>query len=140
MSDSPPSDPAAPFDRRLLRRRRDRAAAGLQAHEFLFREAAERLADRLDDVRRKFPLALDLGCHGGQMAATLTGRGGIERLIQCDLSPAMARHAAANGLPALAADEEHLPFAGESFDLILSCLDLACVIHLPVELPQLPPL
>jgi len=136
MSDSLIPDGASPFDRRLLRRRRDRAAAGLNAHDFLIREAAERLADRLDDIRRKFPLALDLGCHGGQMAATLTGRGGIERLIQCDLSPAMARHAAANGSPALAADEEYLPFAGESFDLILSCLDLHWINDLPGALLQ----
>jgi len=126
-----------PFDRRLLRRRRDRAAAGLEAHDFLIREAAERLADRLDDVRRKFPLALDLGCHGGQMATVLAGRGGIERLIQCDLSPAMARRAAAGGDPSLAADEEFLPFAKESFDLVLSCLDLHWVNDLPGALLQI---
>ena len=137
MSHDQKSDSTAPFDRRLLRRRRDRAAAGLDAHDFLIREAAERLADRLDDVRRKFPLALDVGCHGGQMAATLAGRGGIEQLIQCDLSPAMARLAAANGSPALAADEEFLPFADGSFDLILSCLDLHWVNDLPGALLQL---
>ena len=55
------------FDRRLVRRHRDRAAATLDAHDFLFREVAERLADRLDDVTRKFPLALDLGCRGGEI-------------------------------------------------------------------------
>ena len=37
-------DSTAPFDRLLLRRRRDRAAADLGAHDFLIREAAERLA------------------------------------------------------------------------------------------------
>ena len=137
MSDAPTPDPAAPFDRRLLSRRRERAAAGLDRHDFLFREAAERLADRLDDVRRKFPLALDLGCHSGQLAATLHGRGGIEQLIQCDLSPTMARRASANGFPALAADEELLPFANGSFDLILSCLDLHWVNDLPGALLQI---
>jgi NADH dehydrogenase [ubiquinone] 1 alpha subcomplex assembly factor 5 len=119
------------FDRRLVRRHRDRAAANLEAHDFLFREVAERLADRLDDVTRKFPLALDLGCHGGEIAAVLRGRGGIETLIQCDLSSAMARRAAANGNPTLAADEEVLPFAPESFDLILSGLSLHWVNDLP---------
>jgi len=119
------------FDRRLVRRHRDRAAANLSAHDFLFREVAERLADRLDDVTRKFPLALDLGCHGGEIAAVLRGRGGIETLIQCDLSQAMARRAAANGNPTLAADEEALPFAPESFDLIISGLSLHWVNDLP---------
>jgi NADH dehydrogenase [ubiquinone] 1 alpha subcomplex assembly factor 5 len=130
-------DPTVPFDRLLLRRRRDRAAAELSAHDFLIREAAERLADRLDDVRRKFPVALDLGCHGGQIASILAGRGGIEHLIQCDLSPAMARRAAANGSASLAADDEFLPFAKDSFDLVLSCLNLHWVNDLPGALLQI---
>src|SRR5262249_19328833 len=108
------------FHRRLVRRRRDAGAASLEVHDFPFREVAERLADRLDDVTRKFPQALDLGCHGGALAAALRGRGGIETLVQCDLSTAMARRAAANGRPSLAADEELLPFAPESFDLVIS--------------------
>ena len=124
------------FDRVLLRRRRDRAAAGLRTHDFLFAEAAERLADRLDDVTRKFPLALDLGCHDGTLARALAGRGGIETLVQCDLSPAMAQ-AAANGAPSLAADEEALPFAAERFDLIVSVLGLHWVNDLPGALIQI---
>jgi len=119
------------FDRRLVRRHRERAAANLEAHDFLFREIAERLADRLDDVTRKFPLALDLGCHGGEIAAVLRGRGGIETLVQCDLSAAMARRAAANGRPTLVVDEELLPFAPESFDLVISDLSLHWVNDLP---------
>ncbi len=119
------------FDRRLVRRHRDRAAAALDAHDFLFREVAERLADRLDDVTRKFPLALDLGCHGGEIAAALRGRGGIETLVQCDLSAAMAQWAAGNGRPTLAADEELLPFASKSFDLVISGLSLHWVNDLP---------
>ncbi len=125
------------FDRRLLRRRRDRAAAGLRAHDFLFIEAAERLADRLDDVTRKFAFALDLGCHDGTLARVLKGRGGIETLVQCDLSPAMARAAAGNGAPTLAADEEALPFARGSFDLIVSVLGLHWVNDLPGALIQI---
>jgi SAM-dependent methyltransferase len=119
------------FDRRLVQRHRDRAAARLDGHDFLFREVAERLADRLDDVTRKFPLALDLGCRGGEIAAALRGRGAIETLVQCDLSAAMARRAAANGNPTLAADEEALPFAPESFDLVISGLSLHWVNDLP---------
>src|SRR3546814_10533023 len=66
------------FDRRVLRHHRDRAAAGIADHDFLFREVAERLLDRLDDVRRRFPLALDLGCHHGVVAELLAGRGRSE--------------------------------------------------------------
>src|SRR3546814_19996422 len=77
------------FERRVLRHHRDRAAAGIADHDFLFREVAERLLDRLDDVRRRFPLALDLGCHPGVVAELLAGRGGVETLMQADLSPAL---------------------------------------------------
>jgi len=125
------------FDRSLVRKRRDRAAAGFAAHDFLVREAAERLADRLSDMTRRFPVALDLGCHTGEMAGTLGERGGIETLVQCDLSPAMAARAAANRHPTLVADEEWLPFAPASFDLVLSCLSLHWVNDLPGTLAQI---
>ena len=121
------------FDRDTVRRHRDRAAAGLAAHDFLLREAGERLVDRLADIRRRFPVALDLGCHDGRLAEQIGERGGIERLVRSDLSPAMAGRAAGRGLPgeALVADEERLPFAPESFDLVLSNLSLHWVNDLP---------
>lgn len=125
------------FDRSLLRKRRDRAAPHFSAHDFLVRDVAERLADRLSDVTRRFPLALDLGCHTGEIADTLAGRGGIGTLVQCDLSPAMAARAGANGHPTLAADEEWLPFADHSFDLVISCLSLHWVNDLPGTLLQI---
>ncbi len=125
------------FDRRLLRRRRDRAAARFADYDFLFQEVAERLAERLEEVTRRFPRALDLGGHGGLMAAALGARGGIEILVHADLSPAMARVAAKRGLISLAADEEFLPFAPASFDLIISNLSLHWVNDLPGALLQL---
>ena len=131
------SDPLNIFDRRLLRRRRDRAAVNLAAHDFLFAEVAERLTERLDDVTRKFPVALDLGCHGGALGRALGRRGGVETLVQCDLSPAMARAAASAGRPTLAADEEALPFGPRSFDLVMSVLSLHWVNDLPGALIQI---
>jgi NADH dehydrogenase [ubiquinone] 1 alpha subcomplex assembly factor 5 len=125
------------FDRSLVRKHRDRAAPRFAAHDFLVREVAERLADRLDDVTRRFPVALDLGCHTGEMADTLRGRGGIEHLVQCDLSPAMAGQAALNGHPTLVVDEEWLPFAPATFDLVISNLSLHWVNDLPGTLLQI---
>ncbi|OEJ66725.1 methyltransferase domain-containing protein [Magnetovibrio blakemorei] len=117
------------FERHAVRLHRNRAAALLDDHDFLFVEVADRLTERLDDVKRDFPLALDIGCHGGEVARSLTQgdhrRGNIETLIQCDPSPAMAQKAA-NGEHSLsfAADEEFLPIKPESFDLVLSNLSL----------------
>jgi SAM-dependent methyltransferase len=122
------------FDRGQIRRQRDRAAEGLAGYDFLLRDVADRLADRLPDVKRRFPLALDLGCHSGQIARVLGGRGGIETLVQSDLSAAMAARA---GPLAVVADEEFLPFAARSFDLVISNLSLHWVNDLPGSLVQI---
>ncbi len=125
------------FDRNAVRRHRDRAAARLSEHDFLFMEAAERLCDRLDDVKRKFETALDLGCHGGCVAKNLNGRGGIKNLTQTDISPAMVALAEKTGHPSVVADEENLPFDDGSFDLVLSNLSLHWVNDLPGALIQI---
>jgi len=130
------SDPIV-FDRTQVRRQRDRAAATLANHDFLLQESADRMIDRLEDVTRQFPVALDLGCHGGELARRLRGRFGIETLISSDLSPNMAQLAAQDGSLTLAADEETLPFAEGRFDLVVSNLSLHWVNDLPGALLQI---
>lgn len=126
------------FDRAALARQRDRRAAGFAAHDFLVREVAARLADRLLDIRRAFPAVLDLGCRTGVLAEALAAREDIELLVQADLSPRMARAAGAAGRgPVLVADEELLPFGPGSFDLVISCLNLHWVNDLPGTLAQI---
>ncbi len=120
------------FDRRALRRQRDRAAARIGEHDFLFDEVAARLVERLDDVRRDFAVALDLGCHGGNLGRRLAGR--VATVVQCDLSPAMAARGGGLGV---AADEEALPFRENSFDLVASALALHWVNDLPGALIQI---
>jgi len=125
------------FNRRAVRQHRDRAARGLAAHDFLFRETADRLADRLIDINRRFDLGLDLGCHGGELADTVQARERIGKFIQCDLSPAMAAAARSRcGQMSIAADEETLPFAPASFDIVISNLSLHWVNDLPGALKQ----
>jgi len=127
------SDAITVFDRRALRLRRERAA-GAGGGEFLFVEAAERLAERLEDINRVFPRALDLGCRDGLMARAIAARGGIVDLVQADPAPGFA--ARVGGLR-LAADPEILPFAAASFDVVLSALALHWVNDLPGALVQL---
>ena len=124
------------FDRRLLRERRTRAATDLHAHDFLLTEIAERLADRLSDIARAFPLALDLGARDGILARTLKGRGAIETLIQSDAALLNAQRARQGG-PSLVADEEALPFQAQCFDAVLSNLTLHWVNDLPGALAQI---
>lgn len=131
------------FNRRLVAGHRDRAAANFGDHDFLFNETAERLCDRLDDVRRTFDTALDLGCKTGIIGQTLKGRGGIKDLIGCDLSLAMIKQAgpkaamAAMAPMVIVADEEFLPFGARSFDLVISNLNLHWVNDLPGVLTQI---
>jgi len=127
------TDELTVFDRRLVRARRDRAAPGFDDFDFLFREVADRLADRLLDITRAFPMALELGAHTGVLKRILAGRGQIETLVQCDLSERMMRRA--DGL-AVVADEESLPFDAPRFDLVLSNLSLHWVNDLPGALVQ----
>jgi SAM-dependent methyltransferase len=124
------------FDRMLLRQRRRRAAMLAGDHDFLLREVGERLIDRLADVTRRFPLALDLSCRDGGLARQIAGRGGIETLFQCDVTPDSARRARAHG-PAFVADEEALPLRSQSLDAILSNLALHWVNDLPGALAQI---
>lgn len=129
------SNNAIVFDRALLRRRRDRAADRFAEHDFLFREVADRLADRLEDVRRSFPLALDLGAGDGALGRALTGRKGIETLAALEPSPNLTARNDSGALRA-AGDEEALPFADGVFDLIVSNLALHWVNDLPGALIQ----
>jgi len=124
------------FDRRAVRRNRDRAAAAWDDHDFLVAAAAEQLLERLSEVRRDFPLVLELGCHGGTLAPRLLGQNAVERVVQCDLAPRMACRAARNGQPAVAVDAEALTFPPGTFDLVVSLLDLQWVNDLPGALLQ----
>jgi len=128
------TDPLLVFDRATLRRRRERAARHWDGHSFLKREIASRVVERLDDIRRSFGLALDLGCHGDEVARALAGRGTVQMLVRADLGLGFARTAQG---PTVVADEEALPFAPQAFDLVLSAMDLHWVNDLPGTLIQI---
>ena len=119
------------FDRDAVRRHRDRAAPAVGRVADVLRDAAERLLDRLDDTTTRFSQALDVGGRG--VVAPLLRARGIE-VVSSDLSPAMA---ARNGGVCVAADEEFLPFAAGSFDLVVANLSLHWVNDLPGALIQL---
>lgn len=53
-------------------------------------QVCSRLLDRLEDVRRLFPVAVSLGTAGDVVARHVAGgRGGIERLVVVDSSQRM---------------------------------------------------
>ena len=108
------------FDRAARRRRRDRAAAAFAAHDFLRSQMIEGVTDRLDSVRRDFAEVLDLGCCDGALA--IEGA----RIARIDAGYAFARMAGG-----IQADEDRLPIADASFDLVVSVGVLDQVNDLP---------
>lgn len=114
------------FDRVLLRRRRAAAAARMAEAGFLHREVTHRLRERLDDIARRFDLALAVGWED-------RARPPAPRTVYADLAP--ERLGGAPG-PCVALDEEALPFAPHSFDLVLANLTLHWVNDLPGALVQ----
>lgn len=127
-------NPSLIFDRELIRRRRGRAAATIARHDFLLKNIAQHLLERLDDIRRPFGTVLDLGCHHGILGRMLLEKRPSCTLISCDPSPAMLELAPGTRV---VADEEYLPFQPDSFDLIISNLSLHWVNDLPGTLLQI---
>jgi SAM-dependent methyltransferase len=119
-----------PFDRRLRRLRRDRAARRFGEADYLFRAAADELIERLSIVKRDFRRALDLGCAGGYLTGRLRERG-LE-VVSCDAGAEFAAGAAG-----IQADEDRLPFEPGSFDLVVSVGVLDSVNDLPGALIQI---
>ncbi len=117
------------FDRKLVRARLQRATRAGFA-DFLLRRAAEDLDDRLGAITRPFPVALDLGTATDAAVDVLRRRAGTDRAIwaaPADVSPRAS----------LVADEERLPFADQSLNLVTSLLALQSVNDLPGTLIQI---
>lgn len=132
MNNPHPALPSAPlvFDRSAIRCKRNRAASLPGDGDFLHRWAMKEMAGRLSLVQRKFPRALQIG---GRTMLPHPDASGIETLIPLDLAE---KYIAGRPL-AVQADEEFLPFANGSLDLVLNVLNLHALNDLPGALIQM---
>jgi len=121
------------FDRPLVRANRARARKSWGKYGFLHNHVAEELSDRLLAVRRSFKTSVELGARTGAFAATEAGQK-LERLIGIDLVPPYesTKHSGY-----LIADEERLPLADASINLLIAPLCLHVVNDLPGTLRQI---
>ena len=119
------------FDRSLLRRRRQRARA-LGPETFLLDRVAQELGERLSAVLRHFGRAVDLGTPGDAVARVLAVSDKIGTLVRAS-DDAQGDAACLSVI----ADEEALPFADSSLDLVVSALALQFVNDLPGTLIQI---
>ncbi len=116
---------AEPFDRALRRLRRDRGALRFGTVAMLHDHLADELLARLAADGRRFEHALDLGCRDGRIGLPAA------RVTRLD-----SGHTFAHAAGAVQADEDRLPFADASFDLIASVGALHGVNDLPGCLVQ----
>ncbi|HLY05561.1 MAG TPA: methyltransferase domain-containing protein [Rhizomicrobium sp.] len=114
------------FDRRLYAGRRLRAERDAQ-YSFLLGHAGDNLAERLGTVKRHFSIALDLSTRDQSFGLFKTR---ADRWVRTALHPD-------SRAVCLVADEEALPFAAGSFDLVVSVLGLHAVNDLPGALVQI---
>ncbi len=119
------------FERRAVCLHRNRAAANMGRVAPVLDDLAGRLLDRLDDVKSRFTMALEIGGRGS-IAGQLAARG--MTVFSTDVSPRLA--AKARDMAA-AADPEALPFGARTFDLIIAHCSLHWVNDLPGALIQL---
>lgn len=119
------------FDRHLLRARRRRARA-LGPATFLLDRVAADLGERLSAVLRVFDVAVDLGTPTDAVRRALSQSGKITTLVAAEPNAS----ALDTAFPRVAADEEALPFADASLDLVVSALSLQFVNDLPGTLIQ----
>jgi len=121
------------FDRQILRARRARARK-LGAATFLLDRVAEDLAERLGAVLRRFEVAIDLGTPTDAVRRALALSGKAGTLIAAEPDAAVLP---AGSVPRVVTDEEALPFADASLDLVVSALSLQFVNDLPGTLIQI---
>ncbi len=125
------SSDAKIFDRRLLRVRRRRARA-LGPATFLLDHAATEMAERLSAVLRQFEIAVDLGASSDAVWHALAASGKIGTIVAAATDAAGLKKSVLR----IVADEEALPFADASLDLVVSVLNLQFVNDLPGTLIQ----
>ncbi|XP_067125244.1 arginine-hydroxylase NDUFAF5, mitochondrial-like [Centruroides vittatus] len=129
------------FDREAKRLQRNRAAMAkdVEVYDYLKEEIGYRISDRVFDIKRKFDVAVDLGCGRGFIGPHLN-KDVINCLIQFDLSDKYVEQSKICEEVKtfkLIADEEMLPFGNNTIDIFLSSLSLHWVNDLPGTFHQI---
>lgn len=124
------------FDRALMAQRRKRAADRFADYDFLFRWAEDQIFESLPVIKRDFKNVLVMGGrYSSGFFENLKTHLSEDAAIQFyDIDESYHTNAA---YPLVTGDEEALPFAHESFDLVLSNLNFHSVNDLPGLLIQL---
>ncbi len=121
------------FDRDLLRRRRERQAHAIGAHDFLLSRVGDDFLERFAAINRQFEVGINLGAYNGLLSRRLRASDRIGELIDLEMSSGLLEQC--GGLR-VQADEEFLPIRRQSVDLVVSGLQFQFVNDLPGILVQ----
>jgi len=108
------------FDRKLLMQRRSNKVNSLAKADFLIKRSLDDILERLSEITREFPLILNLTSRNNYGFSQLAKRVGVMQVITADFNL-----------------EERLAFPPNSFDLVVSVLNLHSINDLPGCLVQL---
>lgn len=117
------------FDRNRVKWQKQRFAKEFPAVDFLFRETASRLTDRLSDVSRTFDKAILSGYHTDILREQFSASPQIHYLVQAASDNSPGAH--------VLYDEELLPIRENSIDLFISNFSLHWINDLPGALIQI---
>jgi NADH dehydrogenase [ubiquinone] 1 alpha subcomplex assembly factor 5 len=112
------------FSRATRRRFRNRAFASDYDSRWLTRLITTELVDRLSVIKRDFDRVLIIGNDGGELQRLIAPSGSLTHVAD----PSVRGAANSNGVQC---DEDRLPFADTSFDLVLAPGGLDTVNDLP---------
>lgn len=105
----------------------------MELYDYIKEEVGFRLSDRVFDVKRKFDVAVDMGCSRGFVSRHIMADT-VDNLILCDTSPTMLSQAETTPgvkVTRKEVDEELFDFEENSLDLVISNLSLHWVNDLP---------
>ncbi len=125
------------FDRNLYRQNRNRAAHSNKKCDFLFNEIVDIVFEKLSILLNNGDKILNLGCRSGQLINLLqqNNRNFKKEVFQCDISYSTVNEIKYGKRVVL--DEEFLPFAEKTFNVVINAMSLHCVNNLPNVLLQI---
>lgn len=131
------------FDRTAVSKHRFRSARQLSKHDFLFRETASQVVERIDDTDRSFALAVDINRRSPSATDILRTSACVQTwIVTCEAlntistNPSILKPPSVNELNVIA-DEEFLPLGQGKVDLAVSIMSLHWANDLPGTLIQI---
>ncbi len=140
------------FDRKLLKQNRARASRDYAKHSFLYHEIANGIIENLQSLERDFDSCLEIGARDGYLLREICRVKNVKYAVMTDFvtmdsvgawssRPLTCDILNAEGAKTpplqIIADDESLPFEKESFDLIVSNLNLHHINLMPQFLLQI---